>query len=172
MRLNRTFAATILIIATAFIATCSSDQPGNQPGQPAIATDTPDRTNEDAISVAPTREPGQAGIAASSDESSARWEVVPERTVDASRILSIADSGAELGQGLGTLTDAQIDTPFSFAEIQQMGLDYYMDADGIPRGRGAEELLHVRVSTGLYSGMRHGNGDWVFFDQPVWAVAV
>lgn len=87
-------------------------------------------------------------------------------------ILSISESGAEIGQGFGTLADASIESPFDAQEMSKRGLDYYMEADGIPRGRGAEELLDVRVATGLYSGMRFGNGEWAYIDTPVWAVAV
>ena len=89
-----------------------------------------------------------------------------------SRILSIAEAGAEIGQGLGNLTNAPVDTPFAFADIKRIGLDYFMRVNGIPRDRGAEELLDLRVSTGLYSGARDGSGDWEFFDRPVWTVVV
>ena len=98
--------------------------------------------------------------------------ITPDAPANDAPILSIADSGAQVGEGFGTLVDAPVESPFDFAEIRMNGLDYYMDADGIPRGRGAEELLDVRVSTGLYSGAGFGSGDWIFFDQPVWTVVV
>ena len=82
------------------------------------------------------------------------------------------DIGAYFIEDYASIRAADFEPSVSEQTARDAALDFYREGSGNPRGYRLEEGVVIRSTTAVFSGAKHGSGEWIIADRPVWIVVL